>query len=339
MTTSAHLSDLAEQIWKELDHADSILLHFHPNPDGDSMGSALGLAHVLRDSGKAVTVIAGDSLIPEYLRHLPGVELVQEIPFTSVDQTQFDLFVILDSASKDQISKQSEVEFSPSLRTIVVDHHATNTGYADINWIDSSAPATAQLVTELVTLKDLSISTAAATCLLVGLYTDTGGFQYPPTGPRTFAAAATLAAVAPEYHQAIFPIHNQLSPHNVQYQGLALRNIQLFPLPDGKQLALSVVSAQERLEAGITPEFADKSHIANILKSVVGWDVAVGVVEIEPGNVKASFRTRNTKQYHVGNIAASLGGGGHAAAAGLSLQDSLPETVQKIVQAVQEYVS
>jgi phosphoesterase RecJ-like protein len=328
-------NDLAEKIWNELNHANSILLHFHPNPDGDSMGSALGLAHILRDLGKSVTVIAGDSPVPEYLSHLPGAKDVRVEAFVNIDQSEFDLFVILDSASLEQISRQSEVVFTPNLKTIVIDHHGTNKGYAQENLIDPSSPATAQLVYELAAWKGVQISVNAATCLLVGLYTDTGGFQYPPTGKRTFTAAAALAEISLEYHQAIFPINNTLSAQNLAYQGLALRNVELFPLPEGKQLSMSIVSAQERLEAGVTPEFADKSQIANMLKSVAGWEVGVAMVETEPGDVKISFRTRDPKKYHVGNIAAKLGGGGHPAAAGLTLKMSLEEAKKAVVEAVQ----
>lgn len=303
------------------------------------MGSSLGLAHALRDLGKQVTVISGDSVIPDYLAHLPGVTEVRVTPFLNLDQSEFDLFVILDSAKEEQISRQGEVVFEPHLKTIVIDHHSTNRGYGNLNWIDPTSPATAQMVYELLAWKGVSISQDSATCLLVGLFTDTGGFQYPPTGKRTFQAAAALAEIAPEYHQAIFPIANSLNAQNLAYQGLALRNVELHPLPDGKQLAISSVSSQERLELGITPEFADKSHIANLLKSVVGWEVGVGMVELEPGNVRVSLRTRDSKKYHLGNIAAKLGGGGHPAAAGLSLQMSLEAAKIAIIEAIREYVA
>lgn len=329
-------TELMKNIWNEIEHAESILLHFHPNPDGDSMGSALGLAHALREMGKTVTVISGDSVIPDYLSHLPGIADVQVKNFLNVDQSEFDLFVVLDSAKEEQISRQGEIVFDENLKTIVIDHHSTNRGYGQLNWIDPTSPATAQMVYELLAWKDVSISQDSATCLLVGLFTDTGGFQYPPTGKRTFQAAAALAEIAPEYHQAIFPIGNSLDAQNLAYQGLALRNVELHPLTDGKQLAISTVSSQERLEMGITPEFADKSHIANMLKSVVGWEVGAGMVEIEPGNVRVSLRTRDPKKYHLGNIAAKLGGGGHPAAAGLSLQMSLDEAKKAIIQAVTE---
>lgn len=327
-------TDLAEKIWDVLDHAESILLHLHPNPDGDSMGSALGLAHTLRSIGKKVIVIAGDSPLPDYLAHLPGADGIESLTFLAVDQTQYDVFVVLDSASPDQISRTGEVAFSPELRTVVIDHHGTNKGYGEINWIDPTSPATAQLVYELLAWKKLTIPQDAATCLLVGLHTDTGGYQYPPTSRATFLAAAALAEIAPHYHETLFPIQNSSDARNIAYQGLALRNLELHPLSDGKQLAMSVVSAEERVELGITPEFADKSQIANLLKSVVGWEVAVALVEIEPGNVKASFRTRDARRYPVGSIAAVLGGGGHPAAAGLSLSMSLPEAKEQIIQAV-----
>lgn len=330
-------ADLAEKIWNEIEHADSIILHFHPGPDGDSIGSALGLAQALRGLGKQVTVLRGDSPLPGYLLHLPGMDTVVPQTFLEIDQSEFNLFLILDSASKEQISRTGEVVFAPELKTIVIDHHSTNSGYAQINLIDSTAPATAQLVYELLAWKKIPISVETATCLLVGLFTDTGGYQYPPTGPATFQAAAALSAIAPQYHAALFPIQNTSDARNLAYQGIALRNIELHPLSEGKQLALTAVSLEELEELDLNPEFADKSSIANMLKAVVGWEVGVAMVEIEMGTVKVSFRTRDAKTYNVGQISAKLGGGGHPAAAGLTLKMSLNEAKQAIIKAVQDW--
>ncbi|MCD8484534.1 DHH family phosphoesterase [Candidatus Woesebacteria bacterium] len=324
-------TSLAQQIWNEVERAQRILLHMHPTPDGDSAGSSLALRDVLDSMGKDVTLIQGDTAFPDYLRHLPGAENVEPHPYGSVETEQFDLFIILDSANKDQISRQSEVVFPENLRTLVIDHHATNEGYGDINWIDSGYVATCHMVFDLLTAAKIEISREAATCLFVGMFTDSGGFQYPPTSAATLHAAADLAAKAPDFSEYIFHINNTFDPENMYYRGIALKNIELF---HNGHIAISAVSASELDSRGILPDQADKSFIANQLKSVVGWDVAVGLVESEPGVVKASFRTRKPEIYHVGKIAAMLGGGGHQAAAGLTLKTSLDDAKRQIVEAV-----
>lgn len=323
---------LSQAIRAEVDTAQRILLHFHPTADGDSVGSALGLRAALVNLGKEVTVIQGDTAFPEYLRHLPGAETVEAQAYPDVETTEFDLFIILDSASKTQISNREEVIFPENLRTVVIDHHATNDGYGDVNWIDSGYPATCQMVYELLLSWDIDFTHDMAACLFVGMFTDTGGFQYPPTSGDTFRAAADLVDRVPDFSQYIFHIENSYTPEHLYYRGLALNNIHLY---HGEKIAISLVSYTDLQSRGIQPDQADKSFIANQLKSVVGWDVAVGMVETEPGTVKVSFRTRRPDVYHVGKIAALLGGGGHQAAAGASLRNvSLEDAQRQVVQAV-----
>jgi len=328
-------SSLAQKIRNEVDQANRILLHFHPTPDGDSVGSALGLRDILVNEGKHVTVIQGDSAFPDYLRHLPGAEEVMAHPYSQVELDEIDLFIILDSASLSQISNQEEVTFPEHLRTVVIDHHPTNTGYGDINWIDSSYPATCQMVYELLAAWNSDITPNTATCLFVGMFTDSGGFQYPPTSGDTLRAAAALADIAPDYAQYIFHINNSYDPENIYFRGIALNNIELY---HNEKIAISSVTAHDLLRHNIQPDQADKSFIANQLKSVIGWDVAVGMVEPEPGVVKASFRTRRPEVYHVGKISALLGGGGHQAAAGVTFRNTtLEDAKRQIVQAVLDW--
>lgn len=331
------LSDsLFQDIRQAIKSSQRVLLHLHPTPDGDSMGSALGCWHFLRALGKDATVISGDSAVPEYLAHLPGAEMIDPHPLDQVDLTQFDLFIILDSAALTQISRNAPIEFPEQLRTIVIDHHATNPGFGHINWIESGYPATCQMVFELLQRWSFEITPDIARCLFVGLFTDTGGFQYPPVSAQTLHAAAHLAERAPDFPDMLFPIENTFSAGHLRYQGVALRNVELH---QNETIALSVVSSEELAANNIQPDEADKSGVANQLKSVVGWEVGVAMVELEPGYVKASLRTRNPARYYLGEIAARLGGGGHQAAAGLTLKMPLEQAKYEILQAITEYAA
>lgn len=319
------------QIQSAVQASQRILLHLHPTPDGDSMGSALAFWHFFKSLGKEVTVISGDSAVPEYLAHLPGADQIEPHPFDQVDLAQYDLFVILDSAALTQISRNAPVEFPEHLNTIVIDHHATNTGFGKINWIEAEYPATCQMVYELLEAWPAEISADMARCLFVGLFTDTGGFQYPPVSAKTLHAAAKLAECAPDFPQMLFPIANTFSAGHLRFQGLALHNIELH---HNDSIALSAVSYEQLVSKDIQPDEADKSGVANQLKSVVGWEVGVALAEIDPGHVKASFRTRDPERFHLGKIAASLGGGGHQAAAGLTLKMPLEQAKYEILQAI-----
>lgn len=296
------------------------------------MGSALAFRDVLiHHFDKQVTVLTGDTTMPTNLQHLPGTEYVDPHPYPHIELDDIDLFLILDSAARSQISRIEDVKFPDHMKTICIDHHVTNDGYADINWIDGDYPATTQMLFDLFQDWGVDLSHDAALNLFVGMFTDTGGFQYPPVDHRTLEAAAQLAKKAPDYPQAIFAIQNTMSREQLFYQGMALKNIELF---HEETIAISAVSKDELAEFGIHPDQADKSFIANHLKAVVGWQVAVGMVEVEPNVVKASFRTRDAQKYHVGEIAAALGGGGHAAAAGATLKSSLTDAKRLIVEAV-----
>ena len=136
-------------IWDEIQKSQSILLHCHPNPDADSIGSALAMMHMLEGIGKKVTIIAGDSDLPRNMAHLPGYEKIERKSFFEIDLKSYDLFLIQDSGAINQISKKGTITFPEHLKTIVIDHHASNPGFADINLIDLSYPATCQIIFDL----------------------------------------------------------------------------------------------------------------------------------------------------------------------------------------------
>src|SRR3989344_3353977 len=132
MDTLGDFDAKASQIFDEIKKASSILLHCHPSPDPDSVGSALAMKFALEQLGKKATVIKGDSEIPQAFMHFPGAKEIIAENFFEVDLKEFNLFIILDSAAPEQISRFKPIKFPLPIRTIVIDHHRTNPGYADI---------------------------------------------------------------------------------------------------------------------------------------------------------------------------------------------------------------
>ncbi len=306
----------APQIWEAIGKSNNILLHCHPGPDGDSVGSSLAFYHLLKSLGKQPTLIAGDSPIPAGLSKLPGADQIVCKSYFQINIGDFDTFIILDSSSPQMISKKGEIVFSENLQTIVIDHHSSNKGFGKINLVDDSYIATCQLVYDLFGLWKMQITPEIATCLMVGIFVDSGGFAYPKTTSETFQVAAKLAWINPDYTKTIFELDNNNSASKIYFQGLALSLVEtLF----NDKVALSAVSLAQMKEKGIDPHNLEKSEIANSLKSVIGWEIGVSLVEREKDVIDISLRTRDPQKYDLAKIALSLGGGGHSAAAGATL--------------------
>jgi bifunctional oligoribonuclease and PAP phosphatase NrnA len=319
------------KLWRKIRKADRILLHCHPSPDPDSVGSVLAMKWALESKGKKVTVIAGDSEIPPAFMHFPGAAEIVKKNFSEVDLKDFDLFISLDSSTPEMISRKNPPVFPLSIPTIVIDHHASNKGYADDNFIDISSPSVTYILFKLFRDWNIEITEEMAANLFIGMYTDTGGFRFPPTDHKVLRAAAELACIYPLYTTLIFTMENSQEKDAIYGQALALGSIKTY---HNDKLVISAVSHAAISEKNISSSAISEGYIANILKSVVGWDVAASMVEIEPGKVKVSFRTRDVSKYDLATLATSLGGGGHKAASGVVFTTSLDEAVGKVVETV-----
>lgn len=326
------LKKLAPEILSLIKSSHNILLHCHPSPDPDSVGSALAMKLALESLGKKVTVIGGDSEVPQAFAHFPGFTSIEAKTFFEIDLAPIDLFIIQDAGSPEMVSRKAPLVFPPHLKTVVIDHHMSNQKFArDINLLDTTYPATTLILFDLFKEWGIHLTPDIATNLFIGAYTDTGGFKFQSTTADTLAAAAELARIAPDFHDAIFKMENSREPDEIRYQGLAFSHIETFL--DG-HLAMSTITHDDFEKSGINIEDASAGYIANQLKSVIGWDVAVCIIEMTPGHFKGSLRTRNSGKYDLSKIAVQLGGGGHKSAAGIHLEGELAEVQQKIVDVV-----
>ena len=316
-------------ILDEIKRAKTILLHCHPLPDPDSIGSALAMKFALEQIGKKVTVIKGDSEIPKAFIHFPGAKDILDKNFSEINIKQFDLFIILDSGSPEMISQVNVPIFPLIIKTIVIDHHTTNKSYADINLIDVSSPAVAFILFQLFRSWNISITPDIAINLFMGIFTDTGGFRYPPTNYRVFQAVSELVKIAPDFTKTIFTMENSETKEAIYFQALALSSVKTY-LNDN--IAIASVSNKDLIEKKIPEEYIRGISISNMLKSVVGWNVGISMVERRPNKVKISCRTRDVEKYDVSKLAEMLGGGGHKAAAGAMLSMSLDEALKKVVE-------
>ncbi|MFA4827087.1 MAG: bifunctional oligoribonuclease/PAP phosphatase NrnA [Candidatus Shapirobacteria bacterium] len=323
-----------DQIIKTIQDSQNILLSLHCSPDGDSIGSNLALYLYLKDIGKKVTLIKGDSELPQSFKNQPGFSEITAKNYFDLDLTQFDLFIILDSAALNQVSKLKDITFPKNLKTILIDHHPYNQGFCQTNLIDSETISTCQIIFELFKNWKIDIIPDIAVNLFVGLYTDSGGFKYQKTSSRTFEIASRLAAINPDFPKYIFEIENNSDPSQIYFKGIAFSSVELF---FNQRVAISSVSYETLVKNDLSSRRIEKAEISNTLKSVIGWDIGISIVEHEPGICSVSMRTRNSETFDLYKIGEATGaGGGHPAASGATIKKPLPEAKKFLLDIIQK---
>ena len=322
-----------DKLLKTIQDAEHILLNCHAGTDADSVGSSLAMHFYLKKIGKKVTHFSGDVDIPEYLKKLPGAKMIENKGWFDLDLTKFDLFIALDTAALTQISKLNEVAIPNKLKTIVIDHHASNPGFGTINYIEKDSAAACQTLFWLFKKWDIEITPDMATCLFAGMYTDSGGFKYELVSKKTLEAAAELVSINPDFYQTIAAMENTRLPVDVAFQALALNNIEHFF--EGK-VAVALVTNKQLKKSNIPDNFSGGAEISNFLKSVIGWEIGVSMIERKPGVFSLSFRTRDAKTYDLTKVTGELGGGGHRAAAGAQIAKPLNEAKKALKEALEK---
>lgn len=287
---------------ESLDLARHICVISHISPDGDAIGSLLGLTLALRASGKQVTPCMHDD-VPTTFSFLPGnQEIVKRLP------EEADVFVTVDCADIDRIGEIAR--HLPGKPHINIDHHISNTHYANINLVDTQLSSTAEYVMCVLGACGLKIDQEVATCLLTGIVTDTLGFRTSNTKPETLAAAQALMESRASLHDIYERTLHQRSLPATRLWGHALSSVQSRDGLVWASLPLSV-----KADAGYTA--TGDADVVSQLTAIHTTDVAVVFVERPAGEIKISWRS--TTGLDVAQLASTFGGGGHSAAAGANL--------------------
>lgn len=326
------IKSMASVILETIKKSNKVLLHCHPYPDPDSIGSVLAMTAILKNMGKDVTPIIGDSDFPNNLVALPHHDWIQPKKYQEVDLSEFDLFIILDSSSPGQISQLTEVTFPDSMVTIVIDHHTTNLRYGKINLVEPTYSSTSQILYELFLLWQVEVDVDTAICLFMGIFADTGGFKYQNTTAETLHVASELAKINSSFPAVIFEMENNRSAQEIEYTGLALSSLEKY---FSNNVVIATVPFKELKKRGIAKEDTQVG-IGDIIRSVVGWNIGVNLVETEPNVVTVSLRTRDSDKYDVSRVAKSVGknGGGHKAAAGTTIYEPFDVAKKMLLDAI-----
>jgi phosphoesterase RecJ-like protein len=318
---------MIDEIKKEIEKAQNILLHCHPSPDPDSVGSTLAMKFALEQMGKKVTLIKGDSEIPKAFV-FPGIETIVQKNFFEVDLKDFDLFLILD-ATIARVSTLQSITIPKHLKTIIIDHHVSNPGLADINYIKPEYSSTAEIIFGLLKGWNIAIDHDIALNLFMGIYTDTGGYRYGQNIVKTLEVASELAKIAPDFQKTIFTMENSNRKETIIFESLALSSLKIY----NDKFALVSVSHTDLLKNNISGEDTFTGGISNKIKSILGIEISATLIEKEEGIVKVSFRS---SKHDISKLAVMLGGGGHKFAAGATIPGSLHDAILKVVKIAKD---
>jgi phosphoesterase RecJ-like protein len=312
---------ISEEAWAKavatLTASSEVVVACHINPDGDALGSMIGLGRFLVRRGKKVWMGWGTEgfRMPSQFRFLAGEELIGP-PGSHPERPE--VFVAVDCASVKRL-ELLRGSFEGAGVRINLDHHLSNDRFGDINLVDPEASSSAELVYHLVQRMGGVPDAAEATCLYTGIVTDTGRFQYPSTSPETLRAAADLRELG---------VDHQLVATRV-YESSSLAYLHL----------VGIVLARARLEDGVVWSFLrqedldgvawdETEDVIDALRAVGEGEVTVLLKEEESGAYKVSLRSRDS--IDVSRVAKALGGGGHARAAGFSREGTVEEVFEAI---------
>ena len=305
---------MLEQVLQEIRGRRRLVVTSHARPDGDGIGSALACAQILQQMGKQADVVMHDG-VPRIYQSLPFADRV--LHCESVPSN--DAVIVLECDS----IKRTLLKGLEDCFLINIDHHATGREFANVNWIDSSAMATAELIYQMARLAGVPLDADIATCLYTALMTDTGSFMFEGTNEHTFAIARELVLAGADPAHCARNIYFGHSTAKLRVLGAALANLHR----EGS-LAWIWVTQEQMERFGAREE--DCEGLVNYALSIGDVHVAIFFRELPDARWRISLRSKG--EVNVANVAEHFGGGGHKCASGCSLDGPLENAVAIIVE-------
>jgi phosphoesterase RecJ-like protein len=313
-------NQLLQQAGQQLKAARSILVVSHIRPDGDAIGSLLGLGLTLQENGKKVQMVLEDG-VPSSFKHLDGSNLVQHKV-----KDEFDLVCVVDCSDLLRTGKVIPEGRQPDIN---LDHHATNLNFALLNIVVPEAVATTELICDLLESMEWDFSLPVSSALLTGLITDTIGFRTTNITPKSMRLVADLmdhgADLSSLYYKALV---------SRSYEASQLWGMGLTKLKRDGQIVWTSLTQNDRLQVKYPGR--DDADLINMISSIDGFDVALIFVEQPNGNVKVSWRSKPSCD--VSGIALKFGGGGHPRASGAEISGGLQVVQSKVLMATKEWI-
>ncbi len=294
----------------------------HIRPDGDCIGSQLGLARALRNAGKKV-VCWNEDAIPGKLAFLDPKGWMQR----PEGGHRFDCVVATDCASYERLGVVGE-HIQDRKLFINIDHHQSNTRYAELNWVSARKPSTGELIYRLLTLANWPITPPIADCLFTAVSTDTGSFQYPSTRPETYYVAGKLVERGADLARVCDEVYQSYPLSRIRLLQHVFNN---FKLAHDDRIAYVWLRKADYLRTGCDPN--DSEGLIDHLRAIQPVVVACVFEEVKPGLTRISLRSKSS-DVNVNEIANLFGGGGHSAAAGARIPGKPLAVQQQVIDAL-----
>ena len=309
--------------------SENILILTHKNPDGDAVGSVLGLAEVLKSLNKNVECFS-KSEVPKVFNFLSGIANIKN----QISPKHYDLIILLDCAFFPRTGIDDIKEIVSSYENLlVIDHHPkSKTEDNCVSIINDKASSTAILIYDLLKEMRIKITKNISDCLLTGIFTDTGGFQHSNTDPQSLETAAELMRKGSRIDKIAKNIFNGKNVPAIKLWGKALSRIQT---DKNTKMAVSYISRNDIKECGAKEE--DASGLVSIINTVSDAKFSLLLTESDDKKIKGSLRSEDYKGIDVSEIAKSLGGGGHKLASGFEMEgEDVENNIAKIKEIILE---
>lgn len=316
--------DCINTLQSAIEESTNIYLASHISPDGDSLGSLLGLGMAL--SNKNVYLVKVDD-IPETYKFLPNISKIT----TEEPSSNIDLFISLDCADLNRLGDVGLNFFKQADKTVNIDHHSTNTNYSDINLVSPNTSSTCELVYEILNYCTYPLNKDIATCLYTGINTDTGSFKYSNTSWRTHEIVAKLIKQGIDTEKISIELYQKISIVKTKVFVEALRDLKFFC--DGK---IGLTKINQNLLEKNNASWEDTEDIIGFIRDINGVEVACLLKEYGNEEIKVSLRS---KEYvDVSKICKTFSGGGHIRASGCTIYEKLDRAEVEILSEIKKFI-
>lgn len=311
-----------DEILKEVKKVQTICIMAHEGPDGDAIGSSLGLYHIFTEMGKEVEVLM--KKVPESFTFLPGFETIKETP----SREKFDMGIVVDCPDIKRVHKDLIPYFESAEVTAQFDHHMNNSMFADYNVVNHVAPACCQILVESLDYLEVEISKDAMTCFLTGIITDTGGFKNSGTSVETFEIAGRALEMGINLSKIYKKSLMEITRTRFEIQKIAMERMEF--LADGK-ISFTYIQLEDEKNLGLKD--GDHEGIVEIGRNIKGVEVSIFLREQEK-DYKISLRSND--YVNVAEVCMVFSGGGHIRAAGASTTLNLEEAKRALVKEIEK---
>jgi len=311
----------ARETAQQIKEGKSFIVACHRSPDGDALGSMLGLYLAIKGCGKEVYAYCIDE-VPGKYSFLPACENIihdhEALPEKAT-------LICVDCAEKNMLGEHKDAVFA-GRRCINIDHHGTNSCYGDVNFVDGKGASCCELVYDVAECLG-EITPEIADCLYLGLITDTGSFAYDYTRPKTLRAAANVMERGASFEKINFRVFRERTLEKTRLLATVLSSLEM--LEEGR---IAILRADQCDFAACGASTIDLEGIVNYGVEIQGVQISLLFAQKADGSYKVSLRAGTDSR--VDNIAVSLGGGGHAKAAGCTLEGPFEQAKEKVLRAI-----